>query len=74
MTSSKAAQPKIDLENALGALADAEERLRCVALRITSRMRTIAEAEEVHEINKARTAVGRARRYLAEQHPQGSIS
>lgn len=68
------AQPRLDLENALGALADAEERLRCVALRITSRMRTIAEAEEVHEINTARTAVSRARRYLAGQHPQGLIT
>lgn len=62
------------LEDALGALADAEERLRCVALRITHRMRTVAEREEVNEINTARTSITRARRYLVAHHPQGRLS
>ena len=62
------------LEDALGALVDAQECLRCVALRMTSRMRTVAESEDVHEINLARTAIERTRRYLAAQHPQGQSS
>jgi hypothetical protein len=66
--------PLAGLENAQGALSGAQERLRCVALRVTSRMRTRAELEEVNEINLARTEIVVAQRYLAQQHPQGVVS
>lgn len=42
MTATEADRPRLLLEDALGALCDVEERLRCVGLRITQRMRTEA--------------------------------
>jgi hypothetical protein len=64
-------QGRLDIEDALGALGDAQERLRCVALRVTSRMRTVAEAEELVEVNAARAALTRVQGFLVGRHPQG---
>jgi hypothetical protein len=64
-------QGRLDVEDALGALGEAQERLRCVALRVTSRMRTLAEAEELVEVNAARAALVRVQGYLVGRHPQG---
>ncbi len=66
--------PRLALEDALGALADAQERLRCAALRITQRMRTQEEVEILSEINLSRAALERAKRHLSRWHPQGGAT
>lgn len=62
-------EQRLIVEDALAAVLDAEERCRCVALRITQRMRTTAEADEAAEINKARMAMRRAQGHLLKLHP-----
>lgn len=71
MTAKSEDRPRLHVEDALGAIADAQERLRCVALRITQRMRTQEEVEILSEINLGRAALERARQHLSQWHPQG---
>jgi hypothetical protein len=69
MSATAADQPRLDLENVLAALLDSEEHLRCASLRLTSRMRTVDEAEILTEINVARAAMQRAKSGLVKIHP-----
>lgn len=69
MSATAADQGRLILEDALAALLAAEERLRCCALRITSRMRTLAEADKVRELNAARCDLRRAQAHLLKLHP-----
>ena len=55
---------RLALEDAQGAILGVEERLRCVALRVTQRMRTQAEAEEVSELNAGRCELRQALRHI----------
>ena len=63
---------RLHIEDALGAIADAQERLRCVSLRITHKMRTQEEAELLSELNLGRAALERAKQHLSRLHPQGT--
>lgn len=69
MTATTADQPRLDLENGLAAITAAEDELRVVALRITHRMRTDAEREDLEHINTARCALRRAIARLSRNHP-----
>lgn len=69
MSATRDDQPRLTLEDAIGALCDADEHLRCVALRITSRMRTEVEFGDLSEINGARRALQRVREHLGRWHP-----
>jgi hypothetical protein len=62
-------QVRLDLEEVLASLLDAEEHWRCAALRLTQRMRTLDEAEILTELNAGRVAVVNAKTRLAKLHP-----
>lgn len=64
-------RPRLTLEDALGALADADEHARCAALRLTNRARTLEEGEIIEEIIAVRDALRRARAHICHWHPQG---
>jgi hypothetical protein len=62
-------QERLDLEEVLASLLDAEEHWRCAALRLTQRMRTLDESEILAELNAGRVAVVKAKTALAQRHP-----
>jgi hypothetical protein len=66
-------QGRLDLEEVLASLLDAEEHWRCAALRLTQRMRTLDEAEILAELNAGRAAVIQAKTNLAKLHPDRLI-
>ena len=62
-------QVRLDLEEVLASLLDAEEHWRCAALRLTQRMRTLDESEILAELNAGRVAVIKAKTDLVKLHP-----
>lgn len=62
-------QIRLDIEEVLASLLDAEEHWRCAALRLTQRMRTLDEAEILGELNAGRVAIVKAKTALAQLHP-----
>lgn len=62
-------QVRLDLEEVLASLLDAEEHWRCAALRLTQRMRTLDESEILAELNAGRVAVITAKTKLVKLHP-----
>jgi len=62
-------QVRLDIEEVLASLLDAEEHWRCAALRLTQRMRTLDEAEILTELNAGRAAVIKAKTGIAKFHP-----
>lgn len=63
-------RPRLELEDGIGCISTAEDELRVAALRITHRMRTAAEREDLEHVNLARVALRRAMTHLARLHPQ----
>lgn len=57
------------LENVIGALVNAEERLRVVYARIFNRLKTLDEADDLREIKQAQAAIAEAKAELAGWHP-----
>jgi len=62
-------QVRLDLEEVLASLLDAEEHWPCASLRLTQRMRTLDEAEILTELNAGRAAVIKAKAGIARLHP-----
>lgn len=60
---------RIELETALAYLVRAEDHLQVAATRIANRLRTLDEADDLHEIAQATASVEEARRTLAGFHP-----
>ena len=60
---------RLDLEDMIGALVIADERLRVAIMRMSQWARTDYEAETIVEIIQARQAIGRARERALEYHP-----
>ena len=72
MAATASDRPRLTLEDALGALADANEHTRCAALKLESRSRlTLDDADVIQELNAARVALRRLREHLTMYHPQG---
>ena len=71
MTSTLADRPRLELEDALAALCDADQHAHAAALRLTNRARTEEEADIIREIIAVRNAIRRARDHVAACHPQG---
>lgn len=71
MTATAHDRPRLTLEDALAAIADADEHARCAALRLTNRARTLEEGEIIEEIIAVRDALRRLRSHLSTWHPQG---
>lgn len=70
MSATLSDRPRLRLEDALAAISDADDHAHCAALRLTNRARTVEEAEIIQEIIAIRSALRRARNYIAACHPQ----
>ena len=66
---SKACKALWALEDILAALVSADTRTRIVVERITNRLKTIDEANDVHELQRARADIKAAKAELAGWHP-----
>lgn len=71
MTAKATDRPRLQLEDALAAVCEADECARVAALRLTNRARTDEEAEIIQEILGVRIALREVRHYLRSYHPQG---
>jgi len=61
---------RIELENVLGCLVSALERLAVVEVRISNRMRTAEEARDVVEVREVVCVLEECRDRLSAWHPQ----
>ena len=66
---SKACKALWALEDILAALVSADTRTRIVVERTTNRLKTIDEANDVHELERARADIKAAKSELAVWHP-----
>jgi hypothetical protein len=64
-------QKRREIEQILAPLADAEERLRPVLMRMVDRARTDYERLDIQELLIVREKLQVARRRIAEFHPNG---
>lgn len=62
-------EARIELETALAHLVRAEDHLKVAATRIANRLRTLDEADDLHEIAQAQASVEGAREVLIGFHP-----
>jgi hypothetical protein len=70
MTATYADRPRLQLEDAIAALLDADEHARCAYLRLRARARTLDEKEIIEEIGLVREALSRAHHHIVAYHPQ----
>jgi len=66
---SKACKELWHLEDVIAALVKAQDHLRVTRRRITSRLKTVDEADDLRELEQAQAAIDEAKRELIGWHP-----
>lgn len=71
MSATASDQPRLKLEDALGALAEADECARCAGLKLMNRRPlVVGDIEIIREIVATRAALTRLRSHICAWHPQ----
>jgi len=69
MTANSHDAARNEIENAVACIIDADEHLRCAALKLANWARTDLEADVLREIVAARRIIANARRHAVSIHP-----